>query len=103
MGKQILTFNTDKADQDISALGQSVNEIGENKEQMETLVTQMSGLWSGSNATQMLELVQNQVAQIQIKDFVQYACQVLTRANVNYTIAIKYDERLLQELEKLFS
>lgn len=49
MADKVLKFDTDKAGQDITALGESVNQIDAMVETMTQTLEEMCGLWNSSN------------------------------------------------------
>lgn len=43
-----------------------------------------------------------QVKAIQLYDYVHYACTVLQNANVNYQVAMKFDQKAFQDMSNLY-
>ena len=102
MADKVLKFDTDKAGQDITALGESVNQIDAMVDTMKQTLEAMCGLWDSSNATKMLQLVGQQVKAIQLYDYVHYACTVLLNANVNYQVAMRFDQKAFQQMSNQY-
>lgn len=102
MADKVLKFDTDKAGQDITALGESVNQIDAMVETMTQMLEEMCGLWNSSNGDAMLQMVGQQVKAIQLYDYVHYACTVLQNANVNYQVAMKFDQKAFQDMSNLY-
>lgn len=102
MADKVLKFDTDKAGQDITALGESVNQIDAMVETMKQTLDEMCSLWSSSNGDVMLQMVGQQVKAIQLYDYVHYACTVLKNANVNYQVAMKFDKKAFEIICSLY-
>lgn len=50
----------------------------------------------------MLQLVRQQVNAIQLYDYVHYACTVLQNANVNYQVAMRFDQKAFQQMSNQY-
>lgn len=102
MADKVLKFDTDKAGQDITALGESVNQIDAMVDTMKQTLEEMCALWNSQNGDMMLRLVAMNVKAIQLDDYVHYACTVLQNANVNYQVAMKFDRKVFQDMSNLY-